>query len=613
MRILPIGKAIACFLAIAGCASWRPGAMQLPEAPRMSAQHIERDITWLADDAREGRGLGTDGLSSAANYIANAFERAGLSPGGDEGSYQQRFEMPVAIRVVDARVAIGSVELERGREFEALLASENGEVKSALVFAGYGISAPEYGYDDYEGIDAKGNVVLLLEDRPAADAPGLETFAGRHATRFLHRSYKIANARRQGARAVLLVPSGAKARDLPGSAGHQWANPTLQSSKIIAVAISRSGAERLMGAEGDSLANRQDHIDATGVPNSIVFGAAPVTVRVDIERAYSTVSNVVATLKGSDPALRHEVVVVGAHYDHLGRGEFSSLMPDRRGDIHNGADDNASGTAGLLELARTFGAQPRARRTLALVAFTGEEAGLVGSNEYLKRAVISGDDTLAMLNLDMVGRLRENRLTVFGSETSPDFPAIVRGAVAGTSLELSLQDATYVPSDQTTFHVKRIPVLLFFTGSHAEYHTPDDDTQLVNAAGEVKVLRATYRTARALLNSPSRPVFTEVKRRAGDERRGIAGDYGPYLGTVPDFTGNAGSGVLLQSVRAGSPAELAGLRAGDRIVEFDGASVANLQEYAALLFAARPGDSVEVVFLRGGQHITTAATLGLRR
>ena len=189
----------------------------------------------------------------------------------------------------------------------------------------------------------------------------------------------------------------------------------------------------------------------------------------------------------------------------------------------------------------------------------------------------------------------------------------MRGAVAGTSLDLTLRDGTYVPSDQTSFHVLGIPVLFFFTGSHAEYHTPDDDVQLVNAAGEAEVLRATYRTARALLDSPSRPAFSELAQRSGGDKNGAGGGYGPYLGTVPDFSGEPGRGVLLQGVRMGSPAEIAGLARGDRILAFDGASVANLQEYAALLFAARPGDTVEIIVLRGDQLITTAATLGQRR
>jgi len=319
---------------------------------------------------------------------------------------------------------------------------------------------------------------------------------------------------------------------------------------------------------------------------------------------------VVAILEGSDPLLKKEAVVIGAHYDHLGRGEFGSLAPDRRGEVHNGADDNASGAAGLLELARAFAQQPRPRRSLVLVAFSGEEAGLVGSREYVADPRVPLAKTVAMVNLDMIGRLQSGMLFVFGTETSPDFPKLVRRAADAARMGVNLTQGTFSPSDQTSFVARGVPVLFFFTGNHGDYHTPDDDASHIDSAGEAGVLEVVYRAVRELLDADGRPALIAVEQR--DLSVGEPG-YGPYLGTIPDFGGKPGTGVLLQGVRKGSPAEIAGLRAGDRIVEFDGVAVANLEEYAALLFGARAGQRVVIVAVRDGERVAVEATLGQRR
>jgi hypothetical protein len=305
------------------------------------------------------------------------------------------------------------------------------------------------------------------------------------------------------------------------------------------------------------------------------------------------------------------MVVIGAHYDHLGAGEYGSLAPGRRGEIHNGADDNASGAAGLLALARAFGSGARLRRSLVLVAFTGEEAGLAGSFHYVRSPPVPLADTVAMINLDMIGRLRNETLFAFGAETSPHFADLVSKAAAGSGIRVRFEPGASGPSDQLSFHEKDVPVLTFFTGVHEEYHTPDDDPDTIDASGSVRVLRLTYRTAAALLQADERPAPVPAATRRAQEtaRRG----YGPYLGTVPSFAGEPVSGVRLRSVREGSPAEQGGLRGGDVIVSFAGAPVRNLEEFAALLRAESPGRRVEIVVLRDGEEIHTTATLGQRR
>jgi membrane-associated protease RseP (regulator of RpoE activity) len=244
------------------------------------------------------------------------------------------------------------------------------------------------------------------------------------------------------------------------------------------------------------------------------------------------------------------------------------------------------------------------------VAFTGEEMGLMGSAHYVEHPAIPIAETVAMLNLDMVGRLAEGRLTVFGAETSPAFEPAVREAAGGLPLELAFTEGAFAPSDQTSFHAKGVPVLHFFSGTHPQYHTPEDDASLVNPEGIALVARAVARTARALADASERPpvVLAEAPPPSSGE-----GGYGPWLGSVPAFGGPPVRGVRLQAVRPGSPAEAAGLRAGDVIVEFAGAPVANLEEFAALLFGARAGERVEIVVEREGRRISTSALLGQRR
>jgi hypothetical protein len=446
---------------------------------RADPERILSDVAWLADDAREGRGLATRGLAEAARYVADSFQQAGLEPGGNGGSYLQSFETPVSIAIESAELAVGDQALVRGSDFEAFLTSAGGSVEGELVFAGHGISDEESGWDDYAELDADGRIVLVLDDRPRRPEGPL---GGALGVRFLRRAYKFANARRHGAAAVLVAPA-AEAPGLPGSAGSENANPMRQASGIVTLAVSRAVAERLAAsAGGASLAELQESIDARQSPASAALGV-PVRASVEIQREKGRIANVVGIRRGSDPALSKQTIVVGAHLDHLGRGEYGSLAPDRRGEIHNGADDNASGVAGLLELARLLGRGPAPRRNVVIVAFTGEEAGLSGSSHHAANPAIPDSETVAMLNLDMIGRLRDGELTVFGAETSPGFEALVKAEASELALQPAFAEGAFGPSDQTSFHSQGVPVLFFFTGTHEQYPTPDDDTELVNATG----------------------------------------------------------------------------------------------------------------------------------
>ncbi|MEN8183269.1 MAG: M20/M25/M40 family metallo-hydrolase [Myxococcota bacterium] len=576
-----------------------------PVDPAFDPARIAADVAWLADDAREGRGLATDGLAEAARYVAREFETAGLEPGEPGGSYLQSFEAPLTIGVSSAELRVEGVPLARGRDFEALLTSRSGASEGEPVLVGYGISDEESGWDDYAGVDVDGRLVVVLDDRPQLEAGPL---GGLRGGRFLRRAYKIATARRHGAAGILLAPAE-DVEGLPANAGREDSNPTRQESEILTLAISRETAVGLVAAAGMSLEERQEQMRSSGRPASVPLSGVQVRAAAQIDRRWGTLANVVGVRPGSDPALAGEAVVIGAHLDHLGRGEYGSLAPDRRGEIHNGADDNASGTAGLLALARALGSRPAPRRSIVLVAFTAEEVGLAGSAHYVATPTVPVTDTVAMLNLDMIGRLEEGSITVFGAESSPGFESLV--ADERQAAELAFAEGAFAPSDQTSFHAQGVPVLFFFTGTHGDYHTPDDDAERVDAAGISTVARLVERVSRRLADADEPPEVT--RSEAPGRVTGGEGGYGPYLGTVPAFGGPPVRGVRLQAVRPGSPAEQAGLRAEDVIVQFADAPVVNLEEYAALLFGSRAGERVGIVVEREGRHIETWAILGQRR
>jgi hypothetical protein len=322
--------------------------------------------------------------------------------------------------------------------------------------------------------------------------------------------------------------------------------------------------------------------------------------------------NVIGLLPGRDPVRRNEAIIVGAHYDHLGLGGFGSLDPDSTGQVHNGADDNASGAAMLIEIAQRLAATPPAR-TVVFIAFSGEELGLLGSSYYVKQPVYPLATTLAMVNLDMVGRLRNKRLIVYGSQTAREFPALLDSLNWYAGFDLKRQGDGYGPSDQSSFYAAGKPVLHFFTDLHEDYHRTTDDWQKinVNGFGQVATLVTGAITALANRTTPLTPVAAAPPAAAASAGPATPGGYGAYLGTIPDMTDSPG-GVRLVGVRAGSPAEQAGLRGDDIITRIGDMNVPDLQAMTDALRSHKPGDKVEIVVRRGDATTTLRATLGQR-
>ena len=317
--------------------------------------------------------------------------------------------------------------------------------------------------------------------------------------------------------------------------------------------------------------------------------------------------NVFALIPGSDGALRGQYIVIGAHFDHLGTSTDGALDPEAHG-VRRGADDNASGTAAVLALASHFARRP-ARRSIIVANFSGEEQGLLGSSYFVDHMPVPIDSVDAMLNFDMVGRLRNEKLLVFGVATATEWPAIVDAANTQPKLALAAQGDGFGPSDHSSFYAKNVPVLHFFTDQHEDYHKISDVPERINAGGEARIVALAERIARDVADRPARLSFVRATvTQATSNRTGS----GVYLGSIPDMAGGDVPGLRLTGVTAGSPADKGGLKAGDVIVELDGKPIKDLYSYSDALYAHKPGDEVAIVVLRDGQRLTRRVTLGKR-
>jgi hypothetical protein len=592
-------------LPLAGLAA--AAAEPVPEAARL--------LDWvraLADPAMDGRAAGTPGADRAAAYLADRFREARLQPAGDAGGYLQRFGLPTGVRLGPGNALEVAVPGQAGHAFAIgpevlpLTFSSDGEVRADAVFAGYGITAPPVGYDDYAGLDAHGKVVLVMTGEPQERNPHgpFRTPEHFHYTELRH---KVLNAREHGAAAVVVVENPSRPDDTP-----RPLRGTTPAWGLVAVSATRGVATALLRPAGLDLAALQAAIDAALAPHSRPLPGVTVRLRVALVREQGTTANVVGLLPGTDPARRSEAVVVGAHYDHLGRGSPFSLDASPADRVHPGADDNASGTAAVLGLAEAFARAGGARRTLVFVAFSGEEVGLLGSSHYVGRPAVPIERTVAMVNFDMVGRLRDDRLHVMGVDTGEGLRPLVEQAAAGLGLRLALRGDGVGPSDHTAFVNRERPALFFFTGTHEDYHRPSDTADRVSADGIRRAAVLAYRVVRALADRDDRPAFVRVPVPAA-AARSSGGGYGPYFGSVPDFGESPEPGVRLGGVRPGSPADRAGLRAGDVIVAFGGVTVRTLDDLTFALRARRPGDTVEVRYRRDGAEHVARATLEPRR
>jgi hypothetical protein len=592
---------LACLLALDACAHGPPG---VPGEPAIVPERARAGVAWLADPARTGRGVGTPGNAAAAEWIAGRLAEAGLVPAGEEG-YLQPFEAPYeAVLRPGNALAIAGAAPVLGEGWQPFTFSDDGTAEGELVWVGYGITAPELGHDDYAGVEAKGKIVVVAQDFPRErekDSP----FRSPRNYRYGEWRYKVTNAREHGAAGVLGVRDGWN-HDGPDDL-RPWKGTVSSRAGILAARVT----EAALRAAG---------VDAA--PLAAASAARPLgrTARlsVSIEQRRARTANVLALLPGADPAVAGECVVVGAHYDHLGLGGEESLAPEQTGVVHPGADDNASGTAALVEIAHALAAGPRPRRTVLLAAFGAEELGLLGSSQVVRSppAACPVARMQLMLNLDMVGRPDRRKVYVDGTSTAKGLADLVRAqaALGGLRLDVALGGGDgYGPSDHTSFHARDVPVLYFFTGAHADYHRPSDTAEKVDAQGLAAVARLALRVARAAADAPARLEVVRSEARPDAVPRGERRGYGSYLGGIPDFGEREEAGVLLTGVRPGSPAERAGIAGGDVLLSVGGVELKSLEDLAFALRSHRPGDEVEVVWKRGEERITKTLRLEERK
>jgi len=583
---------------------------------------LKADVAYLADDAREGRAPGTAGIEAAADYIAAAFKEAGLKKAAGADGYFQHFTISGTPSLGESqKLALSgtggqTIAADPKTDFSPLAIGSEGEPAGIpIVFAGYGITAHDeklkLDYDDFEAVEVKGKAVLILRHEPQQDKED-SPFAGTRTTSYATFLHKVTNAFQHGAAAVLLVNDAVSLKGdkkdeiLPFSAAGAG-----RISNLPVVMVTRALAEKLLAAAFQpSLTELEQEIDTALTPQSRVLEGWTLSETVTIDRSPIKTKNVVGVLEGMGP-LADETIVIGAHYDHLGRGGAGSLAFSSNA-IHNGADDNASGTAMVMEMARRLArrSDPLPRRVV-FMAFSAEERGLLGSAHYVNHPLYPLDKSVMMVNFDMVGRLNDkNELTVYGTGTTPGIDTLVDalGKVEGFVIK-KIADG-YGPSDQASFYRKDIPVLFTFTGTHSDYHRPSDDTETINFPGMARIADFSELLLLDLLRRPERPSFTRVsgsKSSAETPRVALT----VYLGTIPDYDDDQ-KGVKLSGVREGSPAEKGGLKGGDVIVGFDGKPIGTINDYMQGLSGHKPGDTVEVVVKRDGTETKLKVTLGSR-
>ena len=580
--------ATLCALLLVNCAPQKAPLNQ-ESATALAPADVQYHVNYLASDSLQGRLSGTPGGDAAAEYITAEFKRLGLQPLGENQTYLQKFEFVGGVELG------GKNSLQTSRagkdttwalktDFMPLSSSASSKLEKAegLVFVGYGIAAEKSNYNDYAGLDVKGKVVVALRYSPAGDDP--------HSPlrEFESARYKALHAREHGAAALLLV-LGKKDSSLPAlkfdRAGGDAGLPVFY--------VTRNVASWLLQNSGHTLDALQDSIDATKTPRSFLIAESNAQLETEVLKQKRMAANVIGMLPGTDTQWQKQAVIIGAHYDHLGRSSEGALDPDRVNEIHNGADDNASGTSGILELAKYFAAaEHRPKRSLIFMGFAGEELGLLGSAHYTGQPTFPLEQTVTMINLDMIGRVKDSALVVQGVGTAPNFTELVQRN--NTELKLSLKKDGLGPSDHSSFYQKNVPVLFFFTGLHDDYHRVSDDAEKINAPGTVQVLNLVVKIATEIANSDSLPVFTKVE---SGERQAASG-FRVYVGTIPDYASDV-EGMKLSGVRAGGPAERAGLQAGDIIIRFGKLDIKNIYDYTYALAEFSPGDEVEVVVLRG--------------
>ncbi len=553
------------------------------KSERAAADRTAGDVAWLADLAREGRGVGTKGLDEAGAYLEKRYRELGLEPVLKDGAYRQHFDVTTKLEG-KAKLGIGS-DVLAGTQPLAFSKTTAGPVTGKLVFAGYGIQTE--GWDDYKGLDVKDKIVLVRRFTP--DDPKLSSVTAQRKHGDLSRKAWL--AREKGAKAIIVVdaPPKGKGKDAAEEAKPPSLDADVPSNEGIVAVI---GKRAELAPVIDKLAR-----------GATVEASIEVSLTPETRPAFNVVAKLPA--KVSAEKKKPGVIVVGAHYDHLGMGGRGSLAPGET-KVHPGADDNASGTASILEVARAL-SQPGVElaRDVIFVSFSGEERGILGSTYFTKNPPpgVAPKDVAAMINLDMVGRLHDNKLEVEGAATGVELAPIVKDACGRVRLECNVGPGSgYGPSDHAAFYGAGVPVLFLFTGLHADYHKPSDTSDKINAAGMARAAALTEDLVRTLAARDGAITYVAVadKPAHGDPR-----SFGASLGTIPDYAASGeGKGVVLAGVRPGGGADKAGIKAGDVLVRIGNHDITSVEDLMYVLNESKPGQKAKAIVIRDGKRVT---------
>lgn len=560
----------------------------------ITVEELKQHVSYLASDELGGRKPGTPGGNMAATYIRDQFRKSGLKLLGDNGF--QYFNVTTDVKAgPQNRFAFNGFEGKLESDFSPLSFSENASFDGPVVFAGYGFDfkTDSMEWNDYAAVDVKDKLVMILRGDPDVE---------RDSSRFMNYSSlrkKVLIAQDHGAAGVIFVsgPKFDKADELLKVTFDRNLAPAI----FPVVHIRRQVADSLLLPDKKTIAELEQSLNETQQAHSFVL-TNKALVQTQIERVQVQAQNVLAMLEGSDPVLKNEVVIIGAHYDHLGMGGpgSGSRRPDTLA-IHNGADDNASGVAGVLELAEKMAARsPAPKRSVLFMAFSAEEMGLLGSKYYTTHPLFDLKNSKFMINLDMIGSLDStaHTVTVGGTGTAVGLSAIVARYDSASALDITQQQEGLGPSDHASFYVADVPVLFFFTGATETYHTPEDDTERINFEGEKMVVDAVYDIAADLINREEALVYQEAGPKVEQVRRTR---FKVTLGIMPDYAGVVKDGLRVDAVTKGRPADKAGMKKGDIIVAMEGKPVRNIYEYMGRLGEFEKGQRISVDVIRNGK------------